>query len=169
MAPEPWHDQHVHPAESAIRTKTYLLPVNTQIAIRTELAAALSRIDEPPFDQDALGEQLDLSGGYTRWANVYDQPGNPLIDYADGSDQGPWKRAMDKELGLLGVLDHRIPEIVVGDVLPVQVAKLGQVAEGLEVPAARVAVGERPAAALQRAKGFAGEKPCCAHRASSCG
>src|SRR5438067_13347937 len=49
--------------------------------IRTELAAALGRIEEPPFDEDVLGESLDLHGGYTRWATVYDHPGNPVIDH----------------------------------------------------------------------------------------
>ena len=34
--PDPVHDVHGHPAESVITTKTYVLPVGTQVAVRTE-------------------------------------------------------------------------------------------------------------------------------------
>ena len=35
-APDPVHDNHFHPAESAITTKSYVLPVGTRVAVRTE-------------------------------------------------------------------------------------------------------------------------------------
>lgn len=48
--------------------------------IKAELSSTLSRINEPPLDQDLLGESLDPKTGYRRWASVYDQPGNWVID-----------------------------------------------------------------------------------------
>ena len=41
----------------------------------------LSRVDEPPNDQDVLGEAVDLNTGYSRWSSVYDQPGNSVIEH----------------------------------------------------------------------------------------
>jgi hypothetical protein len=35
-APDPVHDQHYHPAASEVTTKTYRLPVGTEIPVRTE-------------------------------------------------------------------------------------------------------------------------------------
>jgi SAM-dependent methyltransferase len=49
--------------------------------IRDELAAVLSRIDDPANGRDVLGEALDLTTGYSRWSAVYDQPGNPIIEH----------------------------------------------------------------------------------------
>jgi len=52
---------------------------STSPAIVDELRQVLPRIGEPPFDADVLGEQLDIVGGYERWATVYDAPGNPVV------------------------------------------------------------------------------------------
>lgn len=49
-------------------------------AIKDELASTLAHINEPPLGQDLLGEPLDPGAGYARWASVYDQPGNWVID-----------------------------------------------------------------------------------------
>jgi ubiquinone/menaquinone biosynthesis C-methylase UbiE len=51
------------------------------LSIREELIAALRRVDEPPNDQDVLGEAVDITTGYSRWSAVYDQPGNPVVEH----------------------------------------------------------------------------------------
>jgi hypothetical protein len=52
-------------------------------AIVEEIASMLPRIEKPPFDEDVLGKPLELRAGYTRWATVYDLPGNPVIDHEE--------------------------------------------------------------------------------------
>jgi SAM-dependent methyltransferase len=55
--------------------------VSSKQAILAELRDALDHINQPPFDQDMLGEELELEAGYQRWASVYDCPGNPVTEY----------------------------------------------------------------------------------------
>jgi len=54
---------------------------SAKTAIISELRSTLDRMDEPPLNRDALGEPLGVASGYERWAAVYDQPGNPVIDH----------------------------------------------------------------------------------------
>jgi hypothetical protein len=89
---------------------------------------------------------MRLMGGSSQY--FLNPSGDPLIHHTDGTNKPPWKGAVDKEFGLLGILDRRLTKVLAHDVVPVQLAEFSQVTEGLEVAASGVAVGESPGPTL---------------------
>ncbi|HWC96451.1 MAG TPA: YMGG-like glycine zipper-containing protein [Candidatus Sulfopaludibacter sp.] len=63
MAPDDSHDQHYHPSEAAITTKTYALPVGTQIPVRNEETIDSARASEgQTFAAEVTKDVHDAAG-----------------------------------------------------------------------------------------------------------
>ncbi len=61
---DPVHDYHSHPVESVITTKTYVLPVGTQVAIRTEETIDSARaVEGQIFAAEVARNVTDAAGG----------------------------------------------------------------------------------------------------------
>lgn len=99
VAPEPLHERHVHPVESQIRTKTYMLPVDTQVAIRTEETIDSRRASEgQTFAAEVARDLVDANGDL-----VIPKGANAVIVIKSASQGGRFKGQSDLVLDLKSV------------------------------------------------------------------
>ncbi len=93
------HETHVHPSEGEVRTRTYVLPAGTQLAIRTEETIDASRAAEgQTFAAEAARSAMDSEG-----AVVIPKGANATIVIRSATRGGRFKGASDLALDLQSI------------------------------------------------------------------
>jgi len=97
--PQPTHERHYHPERSVIRTKTYELPVGTEISVRAEETIDSARaVDGQTFAAEAARDVTDASGDV-----VIPRGSNAQIVIKSASKGGRIRGASDLVLDLQSV------------------------------------------------------------------
>jgi len=95
------HEQHYHPEESAIRTRTYVVPAGTQLAVRTEETIDSSRaVEGQTFAAEITRDVVDADG-----ACVIPRGSNATIVIRSASKGGRFRGTSDliMDLGSVSV------------------------------------------------------------------
>lgn len=93
------HENHYHPEPSAIRTKTYELPVGTEISVRTEETIDSSKaVEGQTFAAEVVRDVLDAAGDV-----VIPRGSNAQIVIRSASKGGRFRGASDLVLDLQSV------------------------------------------------------------------
>ena len=106
------HREHYHPAETAITTKTYELPVGTEISVRNEETLDSSKVTEgQTFPAEVTKDVLDAAGNVVIPAGA-----NAQIVIRSASKGGKIRGASDLVLDLASVsIDGRQYELSTAD------------------------------------------------------
>jgi len=98
-APDPVHERHYHPAEAAITTKTYSLPVGTEISVRNEETIDSAKaVEGQSFAAEITKDVLDANGSV-----VIPRGSNAQIVIRSASKGGRFRGASDLVLDLSSV------------------------------------------------------------------
>ena len=90
------HEQHYHPDESAIRTRTYVVPAGTQLAVRTEETIDSGRaVDGQTYAAEITRDVLDADG-----ACVIPRGSNATIVIRSASKGGHFRGTSDLVMDL---------------------------------------------------------------------
>jgi hypothetical protein len=99
VPPEPLHDQHYHPAESAVTTRTFVVRAGTQIAVRTEETIDSAKAAEgQTFAAEVARDVRDAAGDV-----VIPRGANARIIIRSASKGGKIRGASDLVLDLASV------------------------------------------------------------------
>ena len=94
--PEPAHDDHYHPQEAAIRSKTYKLPIGTEIAVRVEETIDSGKASEGQTYAAEVMKDIHDDAGDT----VIPRGANAQIVIRSASKGGRFRGASDLVLDL---------------------------------------------------------------------
>ncbi len=93
---QPVHQGHYHPQQSAVQTKTYALPVGTQVSVRTEETIDSSKaVEGQTFAAEVTNDVLDANGDV-----VIPRVSNAQIVIRSASRGGRFRGASDLVLDL---------------------------------------------------------------------
>jgi hypothetical protein len=93
------HEHHYHPTQAEIHTKTYLLPVGTQVSVRTEdTINSATAVEGQTYPGEVTDEVLDANGDV-----VIPHGSNALLVIRSASKGGRFRGASDLVLDLQSI------------------------------------------------------------------